>query len=57
MEAGEQEGVYLADFPVDEIREYRSREVHGNAYRHPRKYQLLVSEVIKDPFIREDYRV
>jgi Predicted amidohydrolase len=57
MEAGEQEGVYLADFPVDEIREYRSREVHGNAYRHPRKYQLLVSEVIKDPFIREDYRI
>jgi predicted amidohydrolase len=57
LEAGEQEGIYLADFPVDEIREYRLREVHGNAYRHPRKYALLVSEVIEAPFTRKDYRV
>jgi len=56
IEAGEQEDVCIADFPVDEIREYRSREVHGNAYRHPLKYKLLVSESIEEPFIREDYR-
>lgn len=56
IEAGEKEGIYMADFPIDEIREYRSREVHGNAYRHPRKYKLLLSEEIKEPFIREDYR-
>lgn len=56
IEAGEREGIYMADFPVDEIREYRSREVHGNAYRHPKKYGLLVSEKIEEPFIREDYR-
>lgn len=56
IEAGEQEGIYTADFPVDEIREYRSREVHGNAYRHPQKYKLLVSDVIEKPFIRKDYR-
>lgn len=56
MEAGEREGIYIADFPVDEIREYRRREVHGNAYRHPQKYKLLVSESIKEPFIRKDYR-
>jgi len=57
IEAGEQEGIYLADFPITEIREYRSREVHGNAYRHPQKYHLLISEAIADPFVRKDYRV
>ncbi|MFA9375989.1 MAG: carbon-nitrogen hydrolase family protein [Lachnotalea sp.] len=56
IEAGEKEGIYIADFPVDEIREYRCREVHGNAYRHPKKYSLLVSEEIDEPFIRRDYR-
>ncbi len=56
IEAGEREGIYIADFPIDEIRYYRSIEVHGNAYRHPHKYKLLVSECIEDPFIRKDYR-
>lgn len=56
IEAGEEEGIFLADFPIDEIRDYRQREVHGNAYRHPQKYHLLVSEAIEEPFIRQDYR-
>lgn len=56
IEAGEREGVYIADFPVDEIREYRYYEVHGNAYRHPQKYKLLISENIEEPFVRKDYR-
>ena len=56
IEAGEREGIYMADFPLEEIREYRSREVHGNAYRHPKKYKQLLSEEIQEPFIREDYR-
>lgn len=56
IEAGEWEGIYMADFPVDALREYRAREIHGNAYRHPRKYKLLVSENIEEPFIRKDYR-
>lgn len=56
IEAGESEGIYLADFPIEQIREYRKREVHGNAYRHPDKYNLLVDEVINEPFIRKDYR-
>ncbi|MGN1121716.1 MAG: carbon-nitrogen hydrolase family protein, partial [Eubacteriales bacterium] len=56
LEAGEREGIYLADFPIDEIRAYRAVEVHGNAYRHPRKYAKLVSEQINAPFVREDYR-
>jgi len=56
IEAGEQEGIYLANFPIDEIRDYRSREVHGNAYRRPNKYTIMVSEEKNDPFIREDHR-
>lgn len=56
LEAGEGEGIYIADFPMDEIRDYRKHEVHGNAYRHPQKYKLLVSEQIEEPFIRKDYR-
>lgn len=56
IEAGEQEGIYIADFPIDEIREYRSREVHGNAYRHPNKYKILINEKIEEPFIRKNYR-
>lgn len=55
IEAGERERIYMDDFPIDEIREYRSREVHGNAYRHPQKYKLHVSEIIEYPFIRKDY--
>lgn len=56
IEAGEQEGIYIADFPLAEIREYRKREVHGNAYRQPQKYKLLVSEHKEEPFIRKDCR-
>jgi predicted amidohydrolase len=56
IEAGEREGIYVADFPIEQIREYRGREVHGNAYRHPEKYSLLVSDRIEEPFVRGDYR-
>lgn len=56
IEAGEREGIYIAEFPIDEIREYRSVEIHGNAYRHPLKYKLLISECIEEPFIRKNYR-
>ncbi|MEG1389686.1 MAG: carbon-nitrogen hydrolase family protein [Angelakisella sp.] len=56
IEAGEAEGIYLASFPMDKIRAYRKYEVQGNAYRHPSKYKLLVSEKIAEPFIRDDYR-
>jgi len=56
IEAGEAEGIYLATFPITRIREYRRTEVHGNAYRHPSKYHLLISEDREEPFVRGDYR-
>lgn len=56
IEAGEAEGLYMASFPIDKIREYRSREIHGNAYRRPSKYRLLIDEKNEPPFIRIDRR-
>ena len=52
VEAGEAEGMTMAVFPIDELRAYRQREVHGNAYRRPGQYRLLVSEEKSEPFIR-----
>ncbi len=52
VEAGGSEGIYPADFPIDAMREYRAREVHGNAYRRPEKYGLLLSDKVEEPFIR-----
>ncbi|MBQ8600337.1 MAG: carbon-nitrogen hydrolase family protein [Clostridia bacterium] len=52
LEAGEEEGVYLAEINLEELRDYRNTEVHGNTYRRPEKYQLLLSKEIKAPFIR-----
>lgn len=56
VEAGQREGIYLADFPLEEIREYRRREIHGNAFRRPDRYGLLLSEQIDEPFIRPGRR-
>lgn len=56
VETDGSEGVWLAEFPINNMREYRSREVQGNAYRRPDKYHLLVSEEVKPPFIRADRR-
>lgn len=56
LDAGEEEGIYLAHFPLEQLREYRQREVHGNAYRRPEKYGLLLSAEKNPPFVRSDFR-
>ncbi len=56
LQAGGGEGVYTAELDLDMLRAYRTREVHGNAYRHPKKYGILTDTQINAPFIREDYR-
>lgn len=45
LQAPESEGIYLASLDLDELREYRNNEIHGNAYRKPDKYQLLVKKI------------
>lgn len=42
LEAGLEEGIYYATFSLDMMRDYRKNEVHGNAYRHPSKYHLII---------------
>ncbi len=42
VEAGEAEGIYLATFDLDKIREHRSKTIWGNAYRRPHRYGALV---------------
>lgn len=54
VQAGEEEGVFLATFDMDRIRAWREREVWGNAYRKPHRYGLLVSERVDPPFVRVD---
>ena len=50
------EGIYVAELDLDQLRNYRETEVHGNAYRHPKKYGLLLDTKIDTPFIRDEYR-
>ncbi len=56
VEAGEGEGIYLAPFPMDALRAYRQKEVHGNAYRRPDRYLPLVEDCFDPPFRRPDRR-
>jgi predicted amidohydrolase len=56
VEAGSEEGIFLARFDMDRIRAYRAREVWGNAFRKPRSYQCLVSQEVEEPFVRADAR-
>lgn len=56
LEADNSEGIYIAELDLEQLRDYRKSEVHGNAYRHPQKYVILTDAKVDEPFIREDYR-
>ena len=56
VQAGEDEGVYLAAFDMAEIRAYRERETWGNAYRKPGTYGPLTSLEVRHPFNRPETR-
>jgi N-carbamoylputrescine amidase len=56
IEAGEAEGVYLAQFDLDAIRAYRQAETWGNSYRKPRRYAIITSTEVAEPFVRPDSR-
>lgn len=42
LEADENEGIYVAELDLEMLRDYRKREVHGNKYRKPEKYRILL---------------
>lgn len=52
LQAGGAEGIYLAELDLEQLRRYREREVHGNAYRRPQKYGLLLDTKVDPPFLR-----
>lgn len=56
LQADGAEGIYLAELDLEQLRHYREHEVHGNAYRCPHKYGLLIGEKIEPPFIRSGRR-
>ena len=56
LQADGQEGIYIGELDLSQLREYRRREVHGNAYRRPKLYGLMVDTKKEEPFIREGYR-
>lgn len=46
------EGIFYAEFDMDAIREYRSREMMGNTFRKVDAYKDLLDRTITAPFIR-----
>lgn len=56
LQAGGEEGIYIAELDLEQLRRYRKNEVHGNAYRRPKKYDLLLDEKVEEPFVREGGR-
>jgi N-carbamoylputrescine amidase len=56
LKAGAEEGVFVADFDLARLREYRAREVWGNAFRKPGSYARLTSPEVLPPFVRPDAR-
>ena len=56
LQTDEEEGIFMAEIDLDLLREYRTCEVHGNAYRRPQLYHVLTDETVNEPFIREDKR-
>ncbi len=47
------EEIIIAEFNIDSIRAYRKSETWGNAYRKVNTYGDLLSDEVKEPFIRK----
>ena len=48
------EGMFYAEFDMDNIRKYREREMMGNTYRKVNPYSSLMVKRIEYPFVREN---
>ncbi len=55
-EADGEEGIFMAELDLEQLCDYRRREVHGNAFQHPKKYGLLTETAIREPFVRDNDR-
>jgi N-carbamoylputrescine amidase len=52
VEAGSDDAIVAADFDMARIRQYREREMGGNAMRRPTTYALLTTTAVRPPFVR-----
>ena len=48
------EDLFYAEFDLDAIRNYREHEMMGNTFRKVKAYDILLSEKISYPFIRNN---
>jgi predicted amidohydrolase len=48
----ETEGIFIAEYNLEELRDYRSHEMMGNTFRKVKAYSELLNDDIKEPFIR-----
>lgn len=56
VEAEESEGIYLASFDLDQLRNYRKRQTWGDAYRKPHAYGAIAIDAPAPIFRRSDSR-
>jgi predicted amidohydrolase len=56
LQAGDEAGVFIAEFDLRRLREHRARDVWGNAFRRPTAYGLLTSPGVRHPFVRPEAR-
>jgi predicted amidohydrolase len=54
--ADESEGVFLATFDLDALRNYRKHQTWADAYRKPHTYKALVADTPAPIFKRSDSR-
>jgi predicted amidohydrolase len=54
VEGGETEGLFMATFDINQLRELRSKSIWGNAYRRPHRYQLLTAPGQEEIWRRRD---
>lgn len=52
MADAETKGIFMAEYDLDKLREYRSHEMMGNTFRKTKAYAELLNDEVREPFIR-----
>ena len=52
--AGKKEGVFIAEFDLNKMRNHRKKTIWGNAFRRTNKYDALISHDVDSVFIRSN---
>lgn len=47
------EGLFMAEFDLDKLRNYRKKEMMGNTFRKVKAYGELLKEAVEEPFVRD----